>query len=510
MTSDQILGRLRYMASASPDRTAFVSPEGSLSFGSLLRTSLRLATWLVKEGGVGPGDRVAIALPRSLEGVQAIYGILAAGAVYVPIQFQGPVARASAILASIEPRLLMAAPETARRLASLGNGQPPVASIAIASEGLGLAPFLADAAPPPFPERPPGDVGAIFFTSGSTGRPKGVMMTYGGLGAMAGWISRWAGHSGDDRLMSDAGLHYATAFDLLTPLFSGCRTILLSDREAMFPQRIAATMANQRATLWCSSATTLRLLCESGQLERHDLGALRRVEFFGEPLSIAVLRRLMAILPKAEFVNFYGATEAHRIAAYPVPRGLPGDVASLPVGRPTDNYVFSLRNSAGHVVEPGQIGEICVEGESCLAGYWEDAELSAAKRVDGRPGSYRTGDLARFGEDGLLHLVGREDRMVKLRGHRFDLGEVEAVLKAASEVGEALAFAIADSKGELEIRAAVESLAGEGLASRLDRLAAEQLPVYARPARIAVLTRLPRLASGKIDREKVRKSLAAT
>ncbi|HXQ41712.1 MAG TPA: AMP-binding protein [Candidatus Udaeobacter sp.] len=508
MTSDQILGRLRDLSSASPDRTAFVSAEGSLSFGRLHRTALELAAWLAKEGGVRPGDRVAIALPRSLEGVQAIYGVLAAGAVYVPIPVQGPAARVEAILASIAPRLLMTTADTARRLVAPGNGEVPVASIAIASEGQGLAPFLADAAGRLVTERRPEDVSAIFFTSGSTGQPKGVMMTYGGLGGMAGWIAQWARLSGDDRLMSDAGLHYATAFDLLTPVFSCCCTILLSDRETMFPERVAATMASQHATLWCSSATALRLLYERGQLERRDLRALRRVEFFGEPLSVAVLRCLMAILPKAEFVNFYGATEAHRIATYTVPRPMPEDFATLPIGRPTDNYLFSLRDPAGQTVQPGDIGEICVEGAKCLTGYWADAVMSAAKRVGGRPNSYRSGDLARFGKDGTLHLVGREDRMVKLRGHRFDLGEVEAVLKADPGVGEALAFAFANSRGDLEIRVAVGGLAANGLEARLDRLAAEKLPAYARPVRIAILTRLPQLSNGKIDREKIRTLLA--
>src|SRR5262249_21613363 len=155
----------------------------------------------------------------------------------------------------------------------------------------------------------------------------------------------WNGMTAKDRLASDAGLHYATAFDLFSPLYGGGSTVLVGDREAMFPERVAEIIESERVSVWCSSATSLRLLVERGDLQRRDLGALRRVEFFGEPLAPSLLRQAMALIPRAEFVNFYGASEAHRVTAITIPRPLPEGLSGLPVGRPTGNYRLFLRDA---------------------------------------------------------------------------------------------------------------------------------------------------------------------
>jgi amino acid adenylation domain-containing protein len=503
MATELIVPQLLTLPTAWRERTAFTSSLGQLSFGALSEGALGFAAWLARDAGVRPRDRVAICLPRNLEAAQAIIGILAAGAAYVPIQLHGPVLRLCAILEAIDPKLLVTTGEMKQRLSATGCKLPPVATV---EQGGGLAPFLAPVSIGRAPVEPrPDDIAGIFLTSGSSGEPKGVMLSHRSMGEMAGWISRWNGASAADRLMSDAGLHYATAFDLFTPLFAGCRTILLSDREAMFPERVAEIMERTGTTVWCSSATALHRLFEDGDLGRRDLGALRRVEFFGEPLSVPVLRRLMECLPAAEFVNFYGATEAHRIAFYEVPRPLPGNLTSLPIGEPTDNYVLTLRDEAESEVPPGEVGEICVAGPKVLTGYANDPDLTSTKRVGGLPGTYRTGDLGWLGADGLLRLVGRKDQIVKLRGNRFDLGEIEAVLKSDPAVAEAIAFAIPDPRGNLDVRAVVRSVDGVVIENRLRRLSAERLPRFARPVRIDVLPRFPLLPSGKIDRQALRR-----
>jgi amino acid adenylation domain-containing protein len=513
MAADSITARLLGVPTAWHARTAFASPLGELGFGTLRDGALRFAAWLKQEAGLRPGDRVAICLPRSLEAVQVVFGVLAAGGAYVPLPFLGPTHRLQALTESVEPRLLVATAEVNRRLFATGCKLPPVAEVISQERGTGLAALLAhtpaSAATDVASAGPrPDDAAGIFFTSGSTGEPKGVMLSHRSMGAVARWVSRWNAATPADRLMSDAGLHYATSFDLFTPLFAGCRTFVLPDREAMFPERVAEVMERAAVTVWCSSATSLRLLFDSGELARRDVPRLRRVEFFGEPLSTALLRRLMACLPKAEFVNFYGATEAHRIASYDVPRPLPENIASLPVGRPTDNYAVSLRDEAGGELPAGEIGEICVTGPAALTGYWRDPALTAAKRIGGAQ-SYRTGDLGRLGADGLLRLVGRKDQLVKLRGNRFDLGEVEAVLRADGAVDEAVAFALPGRQGELEVFAAVQGADGPAIEVRLRRLATERLPRFAQPARIAVLARFPLLPTGKIDRQALKRLLSS-
>jgi acyl-coenzyme A synthetase/AMP-(fatty) acid ligase len=236
------------------------------------------------------------------------------------------------------------------------------------------------------------------------------------------------------------------------------------------------------------------------------------VEVFGERMQIAALRAAMAAVPHAEFHNLYAATEAFDMIEYHVPRPLGADVTALPLGRPSPIYELSLRDDAGGEAGPGEIGEICVVGPAVMAGYWNDPALTAAKRLGERPDSYRTGDLAVLGEDGLLRLVGRRDHVVKLRGHRFDLGEIESAVKTHLRVREAVVFTVATPADEVEIVLAVLAEGGSdghpGLERVLHRHCQDRLPAFARPGRIAILGEFPLLSSGKIDRRALEKRLA--
>ncbi|MEA2783386.1 MAG: hypothetical protein QOK29_4930 [Rhodospirillaceae bacterium] len=493
-------------------RTIFASAAGNLSFAGLREGMLRVAGWLAASQNVRAGDRVAICLPKSLETVQAIYGILAAGAAYVPLQFQGPAARLRSVLDSIRPRVLLTTTEMAMRLTAGGDGLtlPPI-QILEADKGASAFEHLLAGMPAAKSVADVGanDLAAVFFTSGSTGEPKGVMWSHRGMAAATAALPRWGRMTEHDRLISLAGLHYAASADVFYPLFGGSGSYLLADRETMFPSHIAEVMERDRTTIWSSSATALRLLGEGGNLDQRDLRALRRVEIYGEPMPILALRKLMGALPRTKFFNLYAASEAFDMAEYPVPRPIPEGVTALPLGLPSSIYGLTLHDDGGAEVARGQIGEIVVDGPSVLLGYWKDPELTATKRIAGRADSYRTGDLAFFGEDGLLHLVGRKDQVVKLRGHRFDLGEIEALLKTHPAVREAVVFSIPGGSGESEVAAAVLSDRGDSLESELRRLCARRLPSFARPTRTAVLTEFPLLSTGKVDRRALKTVITA-
>jgi amino acid adenylation domain-containing protein len=502
-----VVRRLLDLPAAWPERQAFRSNAGSLTFAGLRDGMLRMAGWLAREHGVQPDDRVAICLPKSLEAVVTIYGVLASGAALVPLQFRGPPARLAATLAATRPRLLLTTAEMAPLLA--GSDLPPVQTIAARQGGDGLEPLLAGVpASTTIPAVRPDDLAALFFTSGSTGDPKGVMLGHRTLSARITPLYDWDGFDSSDRLIIHTGLHYIACLDLFLPLTGGCSAFLLTDPESLFPDRIVETMARDGTTVWKSTSTTLRLLLEPGGLEQRSVPTLRQVIFVGEPLAPTTLRRLMAALPQAEFVQRFGATEAHRLAIYRVPRPLPDVLQALPLGEPADGFDLTLRDEAGDVVAPGDVGEICVVGDPVTLGYWNDPAATAARRLDGRPDSFRTGDLARLGADGLLYWAGRKDHVVKIRGHRLDLGEIEAALKAHPSVRDAVAVAVATASGDSEIHAAVLAAGDAGLDGELKRLCSERLTRFAWPARIAFLERFPLLSSGKVDRRTLQAQLA--
>ncbi len=494
-------------------RTALAASDGKMTFADLHQGMRQAAAWLMSLG-VRPGDAVTVCLPKCLPAVQLVYGVFACGAVYVPLQFNGPPNRLNAIIASVKPRLTLTTPEMAGRLSGEpGASKHDVVPLTLLANDIEV---LAHDLPLPeaFPQRAPEDLAAIYFTSGSTGQPKGVMWS---RRAMAMTVRRTLDYhhaNADDRLISHIGFHYSPSMDIFYPLFSGCSAYVLNEREALAPDQVASILEREQTTMWVSSASLLRLLAEGGDLKRRRLGAMRYVEFMGEPLAVSVLRQLMDAFPKARFLNNYGATEAYDIAHYHVPRPLPDDLEVVPIGQPLGNYEFQLRSEGGGEARDGQSGEICVAGPQVMMGYWSDEEQTAARRIDGRSDSYRTGDFAFRGTDGSLRIIGRRDNVVKLHGNRFDLGEVVAVLKHHPAVREAVAFAVATTSGlgDKEVRAAVllgtAATQNPGLLNDLRRLCRDGLPTFARPARIAMMEQFPLLSSGKIDRKALEQALS--
>jgi amino acid adenylation domain-containing protein len=509
MTYNAVAARLMSAPLEQQRRNLFAAAAGRLDYGEVRQGMLGYAAWLSEALGIRPGDRVAICLPKSLETVTAIYGILCAGATYVPLQYQGPPARLYRILASLSPALLITTSDMAARIRATGNADLLAQRvIEIADGDGGLANFRRGVPPRRTPaEVSQTDLAAIFFTSGSTGEPKGVMWSQRGMAAAIASLPRWRRSTPNDRLISLSGLHYSASCEIFYPVMTESAAYVCDDHETMIADRMATILERDGTTIWSSTATALRTLVEGGNLDARSLGALRRVETFGERMPIAALRAAMAAVPGAEFCNLYAASEAFDMVEYDVPRPLPPDLDALPLGHPSPAYDLSLCDDAGRAVARGEIGEICVVGPAALAGYWSDPELSAAKRLPGVPESYRTGDLAIEGDDGLLRLVGRRDHVVKLRGHRFDLGEIEAAAKGAPGVREAVAVitGLPEAPGEVVLALLADLPAGERAALELEvrRVCLQRLPVFARPARLVTFAEFPLLSSGKIDRREL-------
>lgn len=507
MSDNSIVQQLMTLSGEELRRIFLVSSVGRRPYGELRDSMLAYAGWLSGAEGIRPGDRVAICLPKTAEAVQLIYGILAAGAVHVPLQYQGAPGRLAQMLAIIRPSLFITTQQMTARLArdwpaSLAD----IRVVKVDQDEESLANLCRGIPPQRVPTQvSAGDLAIIFFTSGSTGEPKGVMWSQRGLAASITDTVRRRPVRADDRLMSVAQLHYSSSCEIFYPALAGASIYLCDDREMIFAAHLAEILERERVTIWGSVSTALRLLVEQGNLAARDLSALRFVEFFGERLPIAILRQAMDQLPRAEFCCIYGATEAFNLVEYRVPRPYPADADGiLPLGLPCAGYDVSLRDENGTEVGSGEIGEICVSGPGVAIGYWDHDSQNAVRRLLGVADSFRTGDLARVGRDGLIDLVGRSDQMIKVRGHRVELGEIEAVAKIEPRVGDAVAFTIGDRAESIEIvlvllteeessdRAEVEQAVRQVMRARLPR--------HSEPSRILICRTFPLLSSGKVDR----------
>ena len=501
-------------AGADPDHPALRHRGETLSYGELLGRASALAHALI-EDGVRPGDRVGILLQKSFDSAVALYGIMAAGAVYVPLDPGSPVSRIAFVLRDCGITRLVSEDRSLPTLHALAEAGASIDSVFGIEDGPD-APFTAvpwrevATRPTALPEIPTTeqDLCYILYTSGSTGTPKGIMHTHRSALAWADVTTAEYGLSSRDIISNYAPLH----FDLSTlDYFGGARaratTVIIPEEYTRFPASLASLIADERMTVFYTVPLALVRLAVPGMLDGKDLSHLRLVLFGGEPMPIKHLRQMMSSLPNAQFVNVYGPTETNGCTHYRVPAVPDERELGLPIGRPYPNVTIRVVDSEGRQVGVGGTGELLVRAPTLMRGYWarpdlNDAALVNVPGVGGRPDVYHaTGDLVSPTEEGDLAFLGRRDRQIKARGNRVELDEVEAVLVDHPLVHEAAVYALPDAEGSLQPHAEVILIPGTTATDKEIRAhAAGALPPYAVPASIAVRDGFPRTSTGKIDR----------
>lgn len=510
-------------AARTPEALALIEPKRSLSYRELERTSAQLAAAL-SEAGVEPGACVGLWSEKTAAAVAGVYGVLRRGAAYVPIDPAVPPARAAWILRRVEARAVVTTADRVSVLAELKGagelphlerlvllgGAPSDAQVASAA-GLTLLwasdarPLVAD------PALSDGSLAYILHTSGSTGQPKGVAITHRNALAFVEPAADAFAIRAEDRLACQAPLHFdLSVFDLYCAALVGAPVVLLPEYFSAFPKKMAQAVAEHRVTIWNSVVSALGLLVDKGVGASGTLDSLRAVIFSGERMPIPLLRRVRARAPRAELFNVYGQTEAnssmfHRVDALPE-----DDAAALPLGVTFPNFEVFLVDPEGRPLGPGeQVGELCVRaGTVASGGYFRAPELNEGKFVldPERPDSgarvYRTGDLVRRSEAGELSFVGRRDNMIKSRGYRVELSEIEIALESLAGVAEVAVVAIPSQEIGHSLHAYVQPEAGAALvAATLEAALRARLPAYMVPETIDVRAELPRTATGKIDRK---------
>jgi amino acid adenylation domain-containing protein len=478
------------------DHPAVVA-DRSVTYAELDDLASRVAAALA-HAGIGHGDRVAVSAPKSVGVVASIYGIMRAGAAYVPIDPASPVSRAAHIANDCAVAALISDPERNERLRPELREDVPGLDV----EQLHTLPPNG----PPADSPGPGDLAYILYTSGSTGVPKGVMLSHGNALAFVGWAVEDLGLTGDDRFSSHAPFHFdLSVFDLYACATVGGTLHVIPDEARGFGSSAAGFVAERGLTVWYSVPSALVQWVTQGGVEPAMLSTLRHVAFAGEVFPTLYLRRLRALVPGAALHNWFGPTETNACTAHTV---LDEDLVvddPLPIGRACAGAVCRVVDPEGG---PADEGELLVDGPSVTTGYWGDPDTTAAAFVTESDGSrwYRTGDLVETGPRGEYRFRGRRDHQVKVRGYRVELGEVESAIHADDRVGEACVVAVEDRRLGHDLVAFVVPTAGAALdAVQVKRIVAARLPRYMVPARVHLQDEpLPSTSTGKIDRTALR------
>jgi amino acid adenylation domain-containing protein len=518
----QILGET---AARDGGRAALVMDGRTITYAELEAESNRFARSLIRRG-IGRTDRVALWLPKSIETVVAIYGIMKAGAAYVPIDPGAPEARMRYIArdcsiaglitlrernGALNSAFADGAPMKRVWYADVQDGEAPSISGNPGISWLSLADESADELDCPARAD---DLAYILYTSGSTGEPKGVMLSHRNALSFVNWAADTFAISAEDRLANHAPFHFdLSIFDLYVGARAGATVFPVSSRIAAFPAATAKQWSEQKLTVWYTTPSTLALMLTRGGLATTDLSALRLLLFAGEVFPLKYVKALMALAPHARFANLYGPTETNVCTWYEVSSPPDGN-SPLPIGRACSNCELYILDEELRPVAEGQAGELWVSGETVMQGYWARPERTALtlKSIEVRPGlivrAYNTGDLVRMRSDENLEFLGRRDHQIKTRGYRVELGEIESVLYNHPAVDEAVVVALPDETIGLRLVAVVVPKQNAELSKLgLQQHCADALPRYMVPGWVEFRTNLPRTNSGKVDRRTVEESL---
>jgi amino acid adenylation domain-containing protein len=498
-----VLGALHRRTEEDPHAIALVDGDRRLTRSELATAARRLACALTARG-VTRGDRVGVHVERSAGSVAAMLGVLEAGAAFVPLDPTYPADRLAATVADARPAAVIS-----RSPADIDAGEAPIVDL---DEALAHEPAAGD--------RPPADVGLddlayVMYTSGSTGRPKGVMGLHRGIANRLAWMERTHPWGGSDVACHRAPLGFVDSVaEVLGPLCAGVPLVVLGDDDVRDPERLVDRLAEHRVTRLLVVPSVLSAVLEYVPDVGERLPDLRLCVSSGEPLLPGLAVRFGRHLPHCRLLNLYGSTEVSADAVAHLVRESHGGAAleELPVGRPIDDMAVAVVDGGGGLMPIGATGELWVGGAGLAHGYWGDDGLTAARFVTppevlraglGVERMFRTGDLARWNPAGRLHLAGRADRQLKVRGMRVEPGEVEAVLAADPSVASAAVALMGVGTRTRLVAFVVPATGATVQPDQLLAAARAALPTHMVPARVRVVDELPLTPSGKLDRLKL-------
>ncbi|MFI5511726.1 amino acid adenylation domain-containing protein, partial [Mycobacterium sp. NPDC051804] len=463
---------------SDPQATALSCQGRAMTYAELDAASNRLAHLLIGLGA-GPGRCVALVFPRCAEAIVAMLGVLKSGAAYLPIDPAHPESRIEFMVADAAPIAALTTADVADRLVDIELVVIDVDDPRIDAES---------SAALSVPESD--DLAYVIYTSGTTGVPKGVGITHANVTELMGsfdarlaaagavW-SQWHSYSFD-----------ISGWEIYGALLHGARLVVVPESVAASPEALRALLIDEQVTVLCQTPSAAGMLSPQG---------LESVTLLvgGEACAPEVVERWA---PGRVMINEYGPTEATMWVALSAP--LQAGSGAPPIGAPVPGAAFYVLDSWLRPVPTGVVGELYLAGPQLAVGYMGRAGLTASRFMAcpyGTHGArmYRTGDLVWWGPDGQLRYVGRTDEQVKIRGHRIEIGEVQAALSALDGVEQAAVIAREDRPGDKRL---VGYVTGTADPSELRAALGERLPGYMVPSAVVAIAALPLTVNGKLDK----------
>ncbi|MGQ5639010.1 MULTISPECIES: non-ribosomal peptide synthetase family protein [unclassified Streptomyces] len=472
-------GLLREQAAVRPDATAVTSGTESLTYRQLEAVAARLAGHL-NTLGAARDTCVGLYAEPSLELMTGVWGILSAGAAYLPLSPEYPEERLRYMIEDSGTRVIVTQDHLAARLRALAPSGTRVITPTDAAK--------PSTAKPPVPA--PGDLAYVIYTSGSTGRPKGVLIEHRSILAQMQWMQMCGHLSARTTVLQKTPMSFdAAQWEILAPAV-GAHVVMAEPGSYRDPEALVDALTRHEVTTLQCVPTLLQALLDTERLA--SCTTLRRVFSGGEALSRQLARTFLDELPWASLVNLYGPTECtiNATAHLVDPEALSEQAGSVSIGVPVDNTQCYILDENRAPVDIGEMGELYIGGVQLARGYLNRPEHTKERFVPSpfvpTERLYRTGDLAYWNPDGTIQFAGRTDNQIKLRGYRVELDEIALAIEEHTWVRRAAAITAADPRtGSTNLLACVElnpkeaALMDQGVAGAHHQSKASKLQVKA-------------------------------
>lgn len=502
-----IHSKLEFYASVTPEATALLYSNQTVSYRELNHLSNALANHLILQG-VQPEDFILVCLDRSIELMVSIFGILKSGGVYVPISPSDPEVRKNLIVEDTFPKLII----TTRNLSQTFNSTIPK---------LFMDEFLQNndkSSENPMVNLKPTNLAYVIYTSGTTGKPKGALIEHHSVMNRIGWMQKAYPIDSNDVLIQKTSIAFdVSIWELFWWSFAGAKLLLLEQGEEKDPKRILKQVDTHKVSVihFVPSMLNSFISYIKSIKDKNGLANLKYIFCSGEALSLqsvnALYQELKSVYSYASIINLYGPTEA----TVDVSHYLCSDkeVNTIPIGKPIDNTQLFVIDENNKILPINEKGELVIGGANLARGYLKREELTQKKfdyiDVFGKKTRvYRTGDIAYWNENCDLIFVGRNDNQIKLRGYRIELGEIEHKLRSHPAINDCTLLMQNTNKIDAAILGfyvlnPFSNVNEEQLKSYLKRY----LPDYMIPSFLYKMDSLPVTNNGKLDKEALLKRI---
>lgn len=483
----------RNSAAQNPSKIALSGSDGDFTYGEIDQFANKIAHKLVSVG-IKKGDRVAIYLDKSAQSVIIFQGILRAGAIYVPIDLQVPIAGVLEIFSGCTPRAIFTTEKFAEQLdekydqkleffITSNNDSEPFSWMG--EDSIDAATTFTPVA------SSEDDPAYILYTSGSTGKPKGVCLSHKNALSFIYWAADITNANAEHIFANHAPFSFGiSVYDLYVPFLVGGKLVIVPSLLSLSAKRLVEFVVDKKITHWYSVPSAILLMMQSDHFIESMQQNLQSLMFAGEPFPKAPLNELRRNLPQLQMLNFYGATETNVSCYYEVKEEIPDSILSVPIGRAACGNKVWIENTDKHNATHG---ELIVQGPTVMLGYWGTTLKTE------RP--YCTCDTVCEDNERNLHYLGRTDNIVKIKGYRVALSEIENTILKHPDIHQVAVIKTGeDSSCKLIAYASLIASATEPGLLEIKQLCAEFLPQYKIIHKIIFLDELPLNNNSKVDR----------